>query len=145
VRNVQEVNTYQELTRVPLAPQAVRGLMNLRGQIVTAIDLRHRLGLPDRPDSSTAVNIVVQTPDGAVSFSVDEIGDVTDVAASLFEKPPETLRGPARELIAGAYKLPDRLLLVLDTERTITLVDGRGPDGPPEQMIPKSPRHEHSP
>src|SRR6516165_10755036 len=116
---VQEVIRYQEMTRVPLAPPMVRGLINLRGQIVTALDLRRRLGLDDRPADQLPVNVVVQTDDGAVSLLVDEIGDVLQVPENLFERPPETLRGTARELIRGAYKLPDRLLLILDTERAL--------------------------
>lgn len=125
VLRVQEVIRHQEMTRVPLAPAVVRGLINLRGQIVTAIDLRRRLELPDRGDGGLPVNVVVQTDDGAVSLLVDEIGDVLDVPAGAFERPPETLRGPARDLIRGAYKLDGRLLLVLDTDRAVNLADGR--------------------
>ena len=119
VRRVQEVVRPQEMTRVPLAPPAVRGLINLRGQIVTAIDLRRRLDLPDRPGGEPAVNVVVRTDNGAVSLLVDEIGDVLDAPADAFEPPPDTLRGPARELVRGAYKLDGRLLLVLDTDRAV--------------------------
>jgi len=122
VRRVQEIIRYQEMTRVPLAPPVVRGLINLRGQIVTAIDLRRRLELNDRPDGELPVNVIVQTDDGAVSLLVDEIGDVLEVPENLFEGPPETLQGTARELIRGAYKLPDRLLLILDTERTVNVI-----------------------
>jgi purine-binding chemotaxis protein CheW len=121
VLKVQEVIRYQEMTRVPLAPPEVRGLINLRGQIVTAIDLRRRLQLQDRPADQLPVNVVVQTEDGAVSLLVDEIGDVLEVSEKLFERPPETLKGPARALIQGAYKLPDRLLLILDTARALDL------------------------
>ena len=121
VRRVQEITRYQAMTRVPLAPPVVRGLINLRGQIVTAIDLRRCLDLKERPAEQLPVNVVVQTDDGAVSLLVDEIGDVLEVPEKLFEGPPETLKGPARELIRGAYKLPDSLLLILDTERTVSL------------------------
>src|ERR1700685_3941223 len=76
VLNVQEIIRYQEMTRVPLAPPVVQGLINLRGQIVTAIDLRLRLELKERPPGQLPVNVVVQTEDGAVSLLVDEIGDV---------------------------------------------------------------------
>ena len=127
VLKVQEIIRYQEMTRVPLAPPVVRGLINLRGQIVTAIDLRRRLELSDRPADQVPLNIVVQTDDGAVSLLVDEIGDVLQVSENLFERPPETLKGTARELIRGAYKLKDRLLLILDTERTVN-VTGSGRD-----------------
>jgi purine-binding chemotaxis protein CheW len=124
VLKVQEIIRYQEMTRVPLASPVVRGLINLRGQIVTAIDLRRRLELSDRPDDQLPVNVVVQTDDGAVSLLVDEIGDVLEVPEKDFERPPETLKSTARELIRGAYKLADRLLLILDTERAVNLAGG---------------------
>src|SRR5438045_1868720 len=101
------------MTRVPLAHPVVRGLIKLRGQIVTALHLRRRLDLPDRPADQLPVNVVVQTADGAVSLLVDEIGDVLTVPESVFERPPETLRGKTRDVIRGAYKLDRRLLLVL--------------------------------
>ena len=128
VLEVQEVIRYQDMTRVPLAPAVVRGLINLRGQIVTAIDLRRRLELPERPADQSPINVVVHTDDGAVSLLVDEIGDVLEVTEKAFERPPETLRGTARELIRGAYKLPNQLLLILDTERTVNLTAGRMKD-----------------
>jgi purine-binding chemotaxis protein CheW len=115
VQKVQEVIRYQEMTRVPLASRVVSGLINLRGQIVTAIDLRRRLGLPDRPEGQRPMNVVVRSDEGAISLLVDEIGDVQEVQDETFERPPETLQGESRSLIRGAYKLNDRLLLVLDT------------------------------
>ncbi len=123
VLKVQEIISYQEMTRVPLASPVVRGLINLRGQIVTALDLRRRLELPDRSPDQLPVNIVVQTDDGAVSLLVDEIGDVLSVSEGDFERPPETLQGIARELILGAYKLDGRLLLILDAGRTVNLAN----------------------
>jgi len=117
VPQVQEVIRYQPMTPVPLAPPAVEGLINLRGQIVLAIDLRRRLSFADRPPGELPVNVVVRTPDGAVSLLVDEIGDVIEVEESSFETPPETLHGPVRATIFGVYKLDGRLLHVLDTER----------------------------
>jgi len=119
VQTVQEVIRSQEMTRVPLAPGVVRGLINLRGQIVTAIDLRRRLGLPDRPAERLPMNVVVRHDEGAVSLLVDEIGDVQEVREETFEKPPETLSGEARTLIQGAFKLDERLLLVLNTHEAV--------------------------
>jgi len=121
VLSVQEVIRYQEMTRVPLAPGMIRGLINLRGQIVTAIDLRHRLELPSRDTEQLPMNVVVRSDDGAVSLLVDEIGDVVEIQEDTYERPPETLRGVARELVQGVYKLKDRLLLVLDTEKTVNV------------------------
>ena len=119
VLRVQEVLRQQPMTRVPLASATVRGLINLRGQIVTALDLRARLELPARPQALPPMNVVVRTPDGAVSLLVDEIGDVVEIADDIFERSPETLTGVARELVQGVYKLPERLLLILDTEKTV--------------------------
>ena len=119
VLKVQEVIRYQDMTRVPLAPAVVRGLINLRGQIVTAIDLRERLGLKARPEGVLPMNVVVRTADGATSLLVDEIGDVVTVREEDFERPPETISGVTRELIEGVFKLKDRLLMIVDTERAI--------------------------
>lgn len=106
---------------MPLAPKVVRGLINLRGQILTAIDLRYRLGLGELGDPAKLMNVVVRTDDSPVSFLVDEIGEVVDVHEASFETPPETLQGDMRDLIGGAYKLEGRLLLALSTERTVNL------------------------
>ena len=125
VLHVQEVLRFQQITRVPQAPEVVEGLINLRGQIVTAIDMRRRLQLPPRDGDRTPMNIVVRTEDGAGSLLVDEIGDVLDVDAASWEPSPENLDTNARDLIRGVYKLKDRLLLVLDTERALDLAVGR--------------------
>jgi purine-binding chemotaxis protein CheW len=124
VPQVQEVIQYQVMTRVPLAPSVVSGMINLRGQIVPAIDLRRRLGLPERPPDKLPMNVVVRTAEGAVSLLVDEIGDVIEVEVDALESPPETLQGFAREVVRGVYKLPGALLLVLDTDLA---VDGAEP------------------
>lgn len=123
VQKVQEVIRYQEMTRVPLVSQVIRGLINLRGQIVMAVDLRRRFGMEARPDCDLPMNVVVRTDDGPVSFLVDEIGDVLEVDDESFERPPATLQGQARELVRGVYKLPERLLLVLDTELAVSVGD----------------------
>ena len=131
LRKVQEIIRYQEMTRVPLAPPEVRGLINLRGQIVTAIDLRRRLELTDRPADQLPVNVVVQSEDGAVSLLVDKIGDVLEVDEQVFVRPPETLRGTGRELICGAYKLSDRLLLILNIDKVVSVGSAKVPPGEP--------------
>ena len=121
VQKIQEVIRYQEMTRVPLAPSTVRGLLNLRGQIVTGIDLRCRLELPDRPADRLPMNVVLRGEDSPVSFLVDEIGEVIELDVDACERPPETLQGRVRELIQGVYPLADELLLVLDTVKTLDL------------------------
>jgi purine-binding chemotaxis protein CheW len=119
VEHVQEVLRSQSITRVPLAPAAVAGLINLRGQVVTAIELRERLGRKPRPAGQEAVVIVVRLRGEAVSLLVDSIADVVDVDIRDFEAPPDTLDGAARELIRGAYKLSGQLLLALDVNRAV--------------------------
>lgn len=121
VQSVQEVIRYQDMTDVPLAPDSVVGLINLRGQIVTAIDLRKRLGLPCRPEGQLPMNVVIQSNDEAISLLVDQIGDVQEFDIEHFEAPPETLRGVSRNMICGAYKMKHRLLLILDTERALAV------------------------
>jgi purine-binding chemotaxis protein CheW len=121
VLDVQEVIRHHEMTKVPLAPTVVRGLINLRGQIVTAIDLRARLGLRSRAAGELPMNVVVRTEEGAVSLLVDEIGDVLEIEDDSFEKPPETIKGAARELIDRVSKLNGRLLLALDVKRAVDL------------------------
>ena len=119
VEAVQEVTTGSALTPVPLASPLVSGLLNLRGHIVTAIDLRRCLELPDRPADQRPVHVIMRTDDGCVSLLVDQVGDVLQVDEADFEVAPRTLRGRLRELITGAYKLDDRLLLVLDTDSAL--------------------------
>jgi purine-binding chemotaxis protein CheW len=121
VLEVQEVIRYQNMTRVPQAPAVVEGLINLRGQIVTAIDMRKRLGLPVRSGSELPMNVVVRTAEGAVSLLVDEIGDVREVEPAQFEPPPDTVVGVVRDLVSGVYKLPGRLLLVIDVAKAATV------------------------
>jgi len=118
---VQEVLRYQAMTPVPLAPPVVSGLINLRGQIVTALDLRRRLELPERPADLLPTNVVLRSSAVGASLLVDAIGEVVEVDDLSFEPPPETTRGAARELILGAYKLPAQLLLLLDLKKTLEI------------------------
>lgn len=117
VGKVQEIIRYHEITKVPLAIPEVAGLINLRGQIVTAIDLRRRLDLRDRLTEELPLNVVIQLRDETLSLLVDDIGDVLAVSPEDFESPPDTLTGRVRELIRGAYKLKEMLLLILDIEK----------------------------
>ena len=121
VNRVQEVLRQQEMTRVPLAPPAVCGLINLRGQIVPAIELRECLQLEPRAEGAPAMNVVVYTADGAVSLLVDEVGDVIELSPADFEAAPRTIPGRALDVIEGVYKLPNRLLLVVNVDRATTL------------------------
>lgn len=123
VTSVQEVIRFQERTRVPLVSPVIHGLINLRGEIVTTVDLRHRLQLPPRPDDHEPINVVVRHHDGVVSLLVDEIGDVFHVPDDDFDPLPPTLDGVYRDFVHGIHKLDDRLLLILDTDRLLDLPD----------------------
>lgn len=120
VERVQEILRNQEITPVPLSSPVVRGLINLRGQIVTAIDLRRRLGLPAGTAVQPLMNVVVRSSGGGISLLVDDIGDVVETDESTFERLPDTLDGNARKMIRGVHKLNDRLMHVLDTEQVLT-------------------------
>ena len=116
-RFVQEVLRQQPITHVPLVGNEVSGLVNLRGQIVTAVDLRARLGLKPIESIAKAMHVVIKTDDGPVSLLVDDIGDVLDATDDSFEPPLDTITGVMREVITGVYKLEGKLLLALDTRR----------------------------
>ena len=119
VCSVQEVLRHDEITMVPLAAPEIGGLINLRGQILTAIDLRKRLQLGPRNTEGAMMNIIVKVDDEAISLLVDRICDVLTVDSESFEDPPDTLAAGIREVIQGVYKCKDKLLLVLRTDRVM--------------------------
>ncbi|MEN0064298.1 MAG: chemotaxis protein CheW [Myxococcota bacterium] len=121
VIRIQEVIRFEQITQVPLSSQIVRGLINLRGQIVTAVDLRSRLGLPPSDDEGAPMNVVIRLEEGLISIIVDDIGDVIEVDENSFEPPPPTLPTHLRHVVDSVCKLPDRLLLVLDPERSASI------------------------
>lgn len=121
VERVQEVIRYQDATPVLTAPDAIAGLINLRGQIVTAIDLRRRIGLREREQDARPMNIVVRAAEGAVSLLVDEIGEVVEVDPDSFEPLPETVTGSMRTTTNGVYKLEHALLHALDLAATLQI------------------------
>jgi purine-binding chemotaxis protein CheW len=102
-----------------MASPEIAGLINLRGAVLTAIDLRSRLGLPPAEDGRERVNVVVRVDDEPVSMLVDEIGGVLEVSQVPFEATPATVDERVRDLLLGAYTLPDRLLLALNAERVL--------------------------
>ncbi len=119
VLTVQEARAAATLTPMPRAARIVAGLLNLRGQIVPAIDVRRCLDLGDAPAGDSPMNLIVRTDDGLVSLLVDRMGEVHDVSEDDFELPPQTVRGRSREIIRGAYKLEDGLLLALDMRKIL--------------------------
>lgn len=121
VELVQEVLGEEPMIRVPLADPWVSGLLNLRGQIVTAIDARRRLGLAPRAPGDRSANIVLRTPDGAVSLVVDREGDVVDLPDAEIEPLPENVSPTIRSVVTGTCRVDESLLLMLDATRTLTI------------------------
>jgi len=117
--SVQEVIPSLPVTPVPLAPRAVAGLTNLRGQIIPVIDLRRRLGLEERPAALPPVNVVARSENGTVGLLVDEIGEVVEAAENAYEAAPDNLPAESRELVPGVCKFPNRLLHVLDLDKVL--------------------------
>jgi purine-binding chemotaxis protein CheW len=127
VERVYEVIRLPAVTRVPLAARAVAGLINLRGQIITVIDLRLRLTVEERPAGMIPVNVVARSENATVGLLVDEIGEVVDASESAYEIAPDNLPAEFRELVPGVYKLPNCLLHVLDLDK---VVGGNGSASP---------------
>ncbi len=119
--HVQEILTYQEITSVPLAPDYVRGLINLRGQIITVIDLRCRLGFEKGEDGNANMNLIVNSDEGLMSLLVDNIGNVLDIPVDRLLPPPGTIRGVAVHYIQEVCQLEDELLIVLDLQSILQL------------------------
>lgn len=122
ILQVQEVLMAQESTHVPLSTSLITGLINLRGQIVPAIDLRVALGQPPA-DRSTAMNVVVRSDEGAFSILADEVHDVLEASPTMLSPPPANLTGPLRSLATHVCKQPTSLLLVMDVRGVLRLVE----------------------
>ncbi|MCY1042905.1 chemotaxis protein CheW [Corallococcus sp. bb12-1] len=128
IERVQEILLPPPLTRVPGAPPEVAGLLNLRGQIVPAIDLRRRLELLEGTAPPDAPHVVLRGDDGAVSLRVDAIGDILPLEDAALAPLPDNLRGSLRTMLLGVHALPERLLLVLSAD---AVVDGLAPSSSP--------------
>lgn len=132
IQQVQEVLMAQETTHVPLSTSMITGLINLRGQIVPAIDLRVALGQPPGDPASlvpyghraTAMNVVVRSDEGAFSILADDVYDVVEASPPLLTPPPANLTGPLRSLATHVCKQPGRLLLVMDVRGVQRLIEG---------------------
>jgi purine-binding chemotaxis protein CheW len=119
VLDVHDVLAAQKITRVPLAPPAVAGVLNLRGRIVTAIDLRTRLGLPPRDVSESYMCIVVEHKGEPYSLLIDAVGDVLTLSQKQFEANPITLNAHWRSISRGIFRLDDELLVAVDVDRLL--------------------------
>jgi purine-binding chemotaxis protein CheW len=124
---VQEIVRLQPITPVPLAVSQIAGLINLRGEVLTAVDIRSRLGLPPpASDARPQVNVVVRVDDEPVSLLVDEIGGVQETDQVPFETTPSTVDSSLGPVLLGAYTLPEQLLLALDARALLALPAAAG-------------------
>jgi purine-binding chemotaxis protein CheW len=121
VLHVQEVLKHQKMTDVPLAPEEVKGLINLRGHIVTAIGMRERLRLDPPREQAEQMNLIVSLRDGAASLVVDSVGDVITIDPKRYKSRPGSLKAPLRELVTGVYQLDKGLLLHINPEQVCSL------------------------
>ncbi|HEY6904613.1 MAG TPA: chemotaxis protein CheW [Candidatus Acidoferrales bacterium] len=124
VRRVQEVVRDLEITSVPSAPWAVRGLVNLRGQVIEAIDIRRCFGIADSAPVQTPFHLIFRTPGGPVSLLVDDMGSVIEIASDSPSVATQTLKGRMREIVSAVYRLSNRLLLVVDMDRLLGEIAG---------------------
>jgi purine-binding chemotaxis protein CheW len=121
VSGVQEVVPEQALARIPRSDRSLAGLLNLRGQIVTAIDLRSRLDVSPNAHPGSSMNIVVSDRGELFSLVVDSVGDVLSVGANRIEPPPGTLQSKIRSVCEGICRLEDGLVLVVNIASVLEL------------------------
>ncbi|MFZ4762053.1 MAG: chemotaxis protein CheW [Alphaproteobacteria bacterium] len=119
VLQVQDVLGEQRITRIPLAPREIAGSLNLRGRIVTAVDVRARLNLPTREKAAKVMSIVVEHKGELYSLMVDSVGEVLKLSPDSFEQNPATLDSTWREISAGIFRLKGQLLVVLDVAKLL--------------------------
>ena len=124
VLSVQDILAQQNLTPIPLAPPEVAGSLNLRGRIVTAIDMRKRLGLDRRPEDEPSMSVVVDHHGELYSLIIDAIGDVLSLPDNRFERAPATLDRTWLNVSTGVFRLDDELLVVLEVERILDFAGG---------------------
>lgn len=121
VLEVHDVLNEQQITRIPRSPDWVSGVLNLRGRIVTAIDLRTRLGLPAKDENTKSMSIVVEYKEEPYSLQIDKVGEVLSLEEQMFEKNPVTLDPRWRAVSKGIFRLEKELLPILDVEKLLDL------------------------
>ncbi|PHZ85240.1 chemotaxis protein CheW [Paremcibacter congregatus] len=125
VLTVHDVLSEQMITSVPLAPSAVEGVLNLRGRIVTAINLRKRLGLGVQDTGNVGMSIVVEYNGEPYSLLIDSVGDVMSFPDESFERNPVTLDQRWQEVSSGIYRMDGELLVILDVEKLLNFGKGQ--------------------
>jgi purine-binding chemotaxis protein CheW len=121
VQTVRDVLGEQAITRIPLAPAEIAGSLNLRGRIVTAVDLRRRLGLADSPAGAARMSVVAEQGGELYALLVDQVSEVLSLPADTFERNPPTLPAKWAAHSRGVHRLTDRLMVVLDVASVLAL------------------------
>ena len=123
ILDIQEVNRMLEITRLPRAPEFIKGVINLRGKIIPVLDMRNRLHLePKEPDRHTRI-IIIEREDKLVGIIVDEVLEVLRVPADVVEPPPPFVAGIEATFMKGVGKLEDSLLILIDIDRLLAIPD----------------------
>ncbi len=122
VIRVQEVVRPMPLTPIPLAQKYIHGLVNLRGQVVTAISLHDLFSLPSRPHAEL-MNVICKCEGSLMSLLVDEIGDVIEVETDIYDRPPNTISESTRKFMTKIYMVGDQLLSVLDVDKIFSVLN----------------------
>jgi purine-binding chemotaxis protein CheW len=122
VPHIQDVLAQQKVTKVPLSPPEVAGALNLRGRIVTAIDVRCRLGLPKDDDHQKSMSVVVEHNEELYSLIIDKVGDVLSLKDDEFEDAPPTMDSLWRNISNGIFRMDDQLLVILDVSKLLGTV-----------------------
>jgi len=128
VLQVQDVLREQVVTKIPLSPPEVSGSLNLRGRIVTAINVRRRLNLEDVDNNAETMSVVIEHEGELFSLIIDSVGDVLGIDRDLIEKSPSTLDSTWRDISTGIYQLEDELLVIMDVSKLLDNIGGSDSD-----------------
>lgn len=120
IDQVQEINRHLDITEIPDAPPNLRGVINLRGDVVTIVDMRSILGLPRQDISDSSRNVVIQSHDEQIGLLVDRIADIVNVDPEEIEPAPANIDGVGGRFFRGVYTMPDSILVLLDVEEALS-------------------------
>ncbi|MBA3005349.1 MAG: chemotaxis protein CheW [Proteobacteria bacterium] len=121
ILKIQEINKLMDMTKVPQAPSYVTGILNLRGQIVTIIDLGKKLGLGSTDTTLSSRNIIVSSPGEHVGLLVTRFSDVISADTAKIERAPANMGGIQGEFFSGVYKTDDKLIGILDVNKVLRI------------------------
>lgn len=123
---VQEINRMMRITEVPRSPACVEGVINLRGQIIPVVDLRQRLGLATTEYGPMSRIVVVEVNDRTIGFTVDRVNEVLRISSAIVDAAPGVVTRVDSQFIAGIGKLEDRLVILLDLDKLLSVDELRG-------------------